>query len=120
MTMDDLQTIVIASQQEALRKWFEKVCKSMEEVELKKYISRKISDSEFVEEGPLEVPEILKSGLQASWLSKFFVKPDHIVIESQEPEIIQFQDKVEVDLQEQKMTTEAIIAQLMEVMKEHK
>jgi len=68
-TINDLQTIVIASKQEALRSWFEQVYKSMDEVELMKDVTRQISDSEFVEEGPLEVPEILKHALQASWLS---------------------------------------------------
>jgi hypothetical protein len=52
--------------------------------------------------------------------NKFFVKPGQIVIKSQEPEMIQFQDKVEAGLQEQKMTTKAMKAQLMIVMKEQK
>jgi len=39
---------------------------------------------------------------------------------SQEPEMIQFQDMVEANLQEQKMTIEVMKAHLIKVMKEHK
>jgi len=53
-------------------------------------------------------------------LLSFFVKPDQIVIMSQEPEMIQFQDMVEANLQEQKMTIEVMKAHLIKVMKEHK
>jgi hypothetical protein len=80
----------------------------MEDVELKKDISRQISDSTFFEEIPKEVPEIMKIGLQASLISKFLVKPDKIVVKRsdlEEPEQIQSIDKIEVDMMEQKMTT---------------
>lgn len=39
-TLDNLYTMEIASQQEALQNWFEEVCNNMEEVELKTNISR--------------------------------------------------------------------------------
>lgn len=98
----------------------------MDEVELRTNISRKITglelvkESELVEEGSPEVPEILKSGLQGSWISKFFTRPDQIVVKSQDPEMVQFQDKMEADMQEQKLTSKAVKAQLMEVMIEQK
>lgn len=40
------------------------------------------------------------------------------MVKSQEPEMIQFADKVEADLLEQIMTTEAMKAQLLEVIQE--
>ena len=78
-----------------------------EVVELKNDISRQISDSTFYKDTPKDVPEVLKYGLQASLISKFFVKPDKIVVKRldlEEPKMIQFADKVEADLLEQKMT----------------
>jgi len=69
-----------------------------------------VADPDYVEVSPLEVPEVVKSGLQGSWLSKFFAKLDQVIIKSQYPEVVQFQDKVKVDLQEQKLTTEAMKA----------
>lgn len=56
-------------------------------------------------------------------ISKFFFKPDKIVVKRldlKEPEMIQFADKVEADLLEQKMTQEVMKTQLMEVMQENK
>jgi len=46
-----------------------------------------------VEEDFSEVPEVLKSGLQGSWLAKFFTKPDQIIIKSQDPEMVQFKTR---------------------------
>lgn len=63
------------------------------------------------EEIPKDVPKILKSGVQASWISKFFVKPNKIVLKRldlEEPEMIQFQDKVEANLLEQKVKQKAM------------
>lgn len=95
----------------------------MEVMELKKDISRQISDSAFFEEIPKEVPEILKTGLQASCISMFFVKPDKVIfkrVDLEESEMIQFADNVEADMLEQKSKQEAMQAQLMEVIQGQK
>lgn len=62
-----------------------------------------------------KVLEIVKSGLQGSWLSKFFTNPKQVILRSQNPEVVLFQDHMQVDMKEQKLSTEAVKAQLMEV-----
>lgn len=86
-------------------------------------MSRQLSDSSFFEDVSKEVPKIMKYGLQDSWLSKFFVKPNKVIIKRldlEQPEIFHFVDKVEAGLLEQKITTEAMKAHFLEVMQEHR
>lgn len=119
-TLDDLKNISITAKKEALKSWFSKVVRNLEEVKLKKYVSRQTSDSAYFEEVPQEVFQILKFGLQGSLLSKFFVKPNKVIVKRldlEELERIQFMDEVEAGLIEQKLTTETMKAQLMEVCK---
>jgi len=67
-----------------------------------------------------EVQEIVKFGLQGSWLSKFFTKPENVILKSQNPEVVHFQDLMQADMKEWKLTTENVKAQLIEVMLEQK
>jgi len=51
-----------------------------------------------------EVLEIVKSILQGSWLSKFVTKLEKVILKSQNPEVVHFQDQMEANMKEQKMT----------------
>lgn len=62
-----------------------------------------------------EVPEIVKSGLQGSWLANFFKKPEPIIVRSQDPEVIEYQDRFQADLDAQKHKSEAMEAYLFEL-----
>ena len=108
-TLDNLQEMANSSQQEALHKWFDEICKSMDEVELRTSITRQIEYSEVVKE--LEpaaeaeipkVPDIVKSGFHCSWLAHILKKPYPIVLKSQDHEVILFQDKFQADMEKQK------------------
>jgi hypothetical protein len=75
-TLDNLQEIAIVFHQEANQKWFDEVCKSKNEMELRTNIIMQIEYSEVVKELEpaaeteiLEVLEIVKSGFQCSWLA---------------------------------------------------
>jgi len=111
----------VASQQEALHDWFSEVCRSLDEVELKTCITRQIDYSALVKElepaqeaSIPEVPEVVKYGLQGSWLANFFKKPEPIIVRSQDPEVA-YQDKLQADLNSQKLKTEAVEAHLLEL-----
>lgn len=67
-----------------------------------------------------EVPEIVKCGLQGSWISKFLTKPEKGILKSQDPEVVLFQDQIQEDLEDQKLTTETVKVQLIEVMLKQK
>jgi len=96
-TLDSLQEMLVASQQEILKEWFLEVCRSMDEVELRTDNLRQIEYSKLIKEfeTPQEVeipkvPEIVKSGSQCSWLSRILKKLDPIILTSQYPEVIAF------------------------------
>jgi hypothetical protein len=62
-TLDDLQSVYVDAQKVALRSWFSEVCKNMKAVNLKTDITRQLSDSDYVEMSPPEVPEVAMYGL---------------------------------------------------------
>ena len=41
-----------------------------------------------------EVPEIVKSGLQGCWLSHLFTNHKQVILKSQNPEVVLFQDQM--------------------------
>jgi hypothetical protein len=54
------------------------------------------------------VPDIVKSGFQCSCLSHILKKPDPIILKSQDPEVISFQDKLQAELDAMKLKQEAL------------
>ena len=119
--LDSLQEMVVASQQETLEEWFSRLCRSMDEIELKTDYSRHISYSQLLKEYETpqeaefpEVPDIVKSGFQCSQLSHILKKSDPIILKSQDPEVIVFQDKLQADLDAMTLKQEASEKKLQE------
>ena len=54
-TLDDLETIYIEAQEQALRKWFDEVAKSMETVEFRRSVKKR-SDSPHYIDYPKKIP----------------------------------------------------------------
>ena len=54
------------------------------------------------------MPEIVKSGFQCSWLAHILEKPEPIVLKSQDPEVIHFQDKLQVNIEYHKLTIKVV------------
>lgn len=113
--LDSLQEMVVASQHETQKEWFYGVCRSMDEMELRTYYSTQISYSQLLKEYETpqedeipEVPDIVKSGFQCSCLSHILKKPDPIILKSQDPEVISFQDKLQAELDAMKLKQEAL------------
>ena len=82
----------------------------MEVVELKKFI-KKLLDSPHYHEFPKEVPQVVKIGLETSWLSNMFIKPEKVVIkrlDHEDPEKIKLIDKLQEDMHDYKLTFEAL------------
>jgi len=98
----------------------------MDEVELRTYITRKIEYSELAKElepapetAIPKVPEVVKSGLQGSWLANFFMKQEPIILKSQDREVIAFQDKLQADMDSRKLKTEVVEACMLELKLKH-
>jgi len=77
-TLDELQSISVATQKEVNKTWFKDVLKNTETMVLKKDITRKILDLAFHEHIPKDVPLIMKSGsllnLISLWLKDWILK----------------------------------------------
>ena len=59
-TLDSLQEMVVASQQETLKEWFLGVCRNMDEIELRRDTLRQIEYSELIKEWIPQEDEIPK------------------------------------------------------------
>lgn len=60
-----------------MRKWLKEVVKSMEAVELKKSFKQP-SDTPHYHDPTKEIPQIVKTGLDTSWITNMFIKPEKV------------------------------------------
>jgi hypothetical protein len=105
-----------------LRKWFKDVVKSMEDVELKKSVKQP-SNTPHYPDPTREIPQIVKIGLDTSWITSMFIKPEKVVIKRldlEDPEEVRLIEKLQEDLLDQKLISKDLKNQLTAVRQEQK
>jgi DNA repair exonuclease SbcCD ATPase subunit len=117
-----LQILSVEAQNQALNNWFKEVIKSMEVVEVRRN-RLYILDSPFFLDLSSLITSSVKEDLDTSWLTQVFIKPQKPVIKElkkQDPEEDKKVEKLQQELFEQKMLTEALKRQMAEMKEEQK
>lgn len=117
----DLQRLSIKAQNQSLSKWFKEVIKSMEAVQVSRNILY-ISDSPFFLDASSIITSSVREDLNTSWLTQVKVKPAILILKKlkQDPEQDKRVKKLEQELFDQKMLTEALKRQMAKMKEEYK
>jgi len=117
----EMQRLSVETQNQSLNIWFKEVIRSMEEVEIRRH-ELYLSNSPFFLDSSSLITSTVKEDLNISWLTQVKVKADIPILEKLKEDLVQIKkiQKLEQDLFEQKMMSEKLKRQMIEMKEEHR
>lgn len=119
---NDLKILSVEAQNQSLNNWFKEVVRSMEVVEVRRNILY-ISDSPLFLDLSSIITHSIKEDLDTSWLTQVYVMPQipvHEKLKKQDHEKDKRVEKLQQELFEQKMISEALKKQMAGMKEEQK